>query len=230
MEYIEELSDRSLCQPLFNPSVLLVINHVELKHKEKEFVVFMTADDFFDFLGKRCSRCQFLFLNSNPHSDKTCAKYQRMKTKHSFTNFEINRILQKMVSGSLLVENKKAELECEKGNDLKVKKRKRRDRRPKTGTKGDGSASATSCTDGYEADSHMEEGSSEEDGPLIKRQRRLPTSATLYLRCPVQSCSFKTLRPERATDYSDVLYHMRADHLEAFVIFNRTKMPHSQVG
>jgi len=137
----------------------LVITHVEQKHKEKEFVVFMTADDFFDFLGKRCSRCQFLFLNSSPHSDKTCAKYQRLKTKHSFTNFEINRILQKMISGSLLVDSKKSDAESAKDQDLGNKKRKRREKRPKGGVKEEGSShGSASATDGYEADSHMEEG------------------------------------------------------------------------
>ena len=74
----------------------------------------------------------------------------------------------------------------------------------------------------------MEDGSSDEGPvPLIKRQR-LQQKSELYLRCPVNKCGWKTLRPDNSTDFSDILTHMRAEHVEGFIIFNQTKLPHTK--
>lgn len=203
-----------------------VIDHVEKIHREKEFLVFMTAEDFFDFLRKKCHLCDFLYLDSSAHSDLICQKYQKMKAKHNLTNFEITRVLQKMVNGSLLVKPGVNDKNPEDSEKEKPQKKNQKKRKRSHKEKKDGSSSAT---DGYEADSHMEDGSSDEGHvPLIKRQR-LQQKSELYLRCPATKCGWKTLRPNNPTDFSDILNHMRSEHTEGFIIFNQTKMAHSKV-
>ena len=125
----------------------LVVDHVEKVHKEKEFLVFMTAEDFFDFLGKKCHLCDFLYLNSSAHSDVICQKYQKLKAKHNLTNFEITRVLQRMVNGSLLVKQGESEKTEEKEEKEKTQKKNKLKRKRTLKEKKDGSSSAT---DGYE--------------------------------------------------------------------------------
>ena len=173
-------------------------------------------------MGKRCDTCDFLYLSSCPemHTGTICAEYRALKRKYRLSSTDYHRILNQMIDGGLLLDSNdsksgsKAESESGESSAATHSEPKRRKKRKREEV----------TTNSNQSEDDIE--SPKKDKPRVAMSKNSPNYNSLYHRCPIKSCAFKTLKGSDDPDNTgDIKQHLRTNHFNAYIVFCQTKFP-----
>ena len=173
-------------------------------------------------MGKRCDTCDFLYLSSCPemHSGTICAEYRALKRKYRLSSTDYHRILNQMIDGGLLLDSNdsksgsKAESESGESSATTHSEPKRRKKRKREEV----------TTNSNQSEDDID--SPKKDKSRVAMSKNSPNYNSLYHRCPIKSCAFKTLKGSDDPDNTgDIKQHLRTNHFNAYIVFCQTKFP-----
>ena len=154
------------------------------------------------------------------HSGTICAEYRALKRKYRLSSTDYHRILNQMIDGGLLLDSNdsksgsKAESESGESSATTHSEPKRRKKRKREDV----------TTNSNQSEDDID--SPKKDKSRVAMSKNSPNYNSLYHRCPIKSCAFKTLKGSDDPDNTgDIKQHLRTNHFNAYIVFCQTKFP-----
>ena len=134
-----------------------------------------------------------------------------------------------MVEGGLLLRSQ-SEVDSALSSDPAVKSVKRRKKRKRNSSAVDSGIKLDESAGNDDDDSWSDTAAQRPVDELVEREKlrlfEYPRNS-IYHRCPVKQCTFKTLRAD--DNCQSIMDHMKVIHNTEFVVFNRTRFSHADV-
>ena len=189
-----------------------LLSHVEKRHTLKQFLIFVTHHEFFDYLDSKCSQCGKIY--NGKHTDSNCARMLDWIEQNRMSNLEIHKILSEMIKVPV----------TSSPVSEPMRKRHRRSRKR---------SQLKNLSDGDQSDfGDFSESKHDQSNQLfwLDFQKPFNFGNTLYHRCPAIDCNFRTLKKcDDDDDNREIMVHLREKHPIEFIVLKQTKFPKSNV-
>ena len=196
--------------PKISRTFYRLLSHVEKRHTLKQYLIFVTHHEFFDYLDSKCSQCGKIY--NGKHTDSNCARMLDLIEQNKISNLEIRKILSAMI---------KVPVTSSPVPEPSTTKSRRRSRKRSQLLEKPRDWSYDFCESEDENSNHR---------LWLDFQKPFNFGNTIYHRCPAIDCNYQALKNcDDSDDNREIMAHLREKHPIEFIVLKQTKFPKSTV-